>query len=92
MRWTLSRPGVTSPRWTGTATDTRIAYVDRSGIRLVAGDGTGDSLLVPGARGPVAWRPGVGFVLAYTTPRSVRVLDLQKDYVVWQASTAGRTE
>ena len=85
VRWTLSRQGVTSPRWTGTETDTRIAYVDRSGIRLVAGDGTGDSLLVPGARGPVAWRPGVGFVLAYTTPRSVRVVDLQKDYLVWQA-------
>ena len=85
VRWTLSRPGVTSPRWTGTATDTRIAYVDRSGIRLVGGDGTGDSLLVPKARGPLAWRPGARFVLAYATPRSVRVLDLQKDYVVWKA-------
>lgn len=85
VRWTLSRPDVTSPRWTGAATDTRIAYVDRSGIRLVAGDGTGDSLLVPKARGPLAWRPGAGFVLAYATSRSVRVLDLQKGYVIWKA-------
>ena len=65
VRWTLARPGVHSPRWTGTETDTRIAYVDQTGIRVVAGDGTGDRLLVPGGRGPIAWRPAGGFVLAY---------------------------
>jgi hypothetical protein len=65
VRWTLSRPGVRSPAWTGTETDTRIAYLDDTGIRVVAGDGTGDRLLVPGARGPIAWRPGAGFVLAH---------------------------
>ena len=52
VRWTLARPGVRFPRWTGTETDTRIAYVDRTGIRVVAGDGTGDRLLVPRAPRP----------------------------------------
>jgi hypothetical protein len=66
VRWTLARPGVRSPRWTGTDTDTRIAYVDRSGLRVVAGDGTADRLVAAGYRGPFAWRQGSGFVLAYS--------------------------
>ena len=65
VRWTLARPGVRWPRWSGTETDTRIAYVDRTGIRVVAGDGSDDRLLARDARGPIAWRPGPGFVLAY---------------------------
>ena len=90
VRWTLARPGVSSPRWTGTEADTRIAYVDRTGIRIVAGDGTGDRLLVPGVRGPLAWRPGPGFVLAYATAREVRVLDVDTGRVLWRAQRAGR--
>ena len=46
VRWTLPRRDVTSPSWAGTETDTRIAYFDGSGIRVVAGDGTGDRLLI----------------------------------------------
>jgi hypothetical protein len=75
VRWTLARPGVSSPRWTGTETDTRIAYADSTGIRVVAGDGTGDRLLARGGTAPLAWRPGTGFVLAYTTAKSVRIVD-----------------
>ncbi|HLF67997.1 MAG TPA: hypothetical protein VI503_01530 [Gaiellaceae bacterium] len=74
VRWTLSRPGVRSPRWTGTETDTRIAYVDRTGLRVVAGDKTGDRLLVAGFRGPFAWSPGPGFVLAHTGSRGRMVI------------------
>ena len=81
VRWTLARPRVRFPRWTGSATDTRIAYVDRTGIRVVAGDGTGDRSLVRDVRGPLAWRPGSGYVLAYATPRHVLVVD----------TTSGRT-
>ena len=66
VRWTLARPGVRSARWAGTETDTRIAYVDRTGVRVVAGDGSDDRLVAPGGRGPIAWRPGDGFVLAYS--------------------------
>jgi hypothetical protein len=85
VRWTLARPGVRSPRWTGTATDTRIAYVDRTGIRVVAGDGADDRLLVPGGRGPIAWRPGDRFELAYTTSASVLVVDAETGGLVWRA-------
>ena len=90
VRWTLARPGVRSPRWMGTETDTRIAYVDRTGLRVVAGDGRGDRLLAPGARGPLAWRPGDGFVLAYVSRREVRVLDVDTGRVLWRAQRAGR--
>ena len=86
VRWTLARPGVGSPRWAGTETDTRIAYVDRTGIRVIAGDGTEDRLLVPGGRGSVAWRPGGGFVLAHTTPRAVRVIDAGTGRLIWGAT------
>jgi len=86
VRWTLARLGVRSPRWTGSETDTRIAYFDRTGIRVVAGDGTDDRLLVPGARGQLAWRPGADRVLAYASSREVRVLDVNTGRVLWRAA------
>lgn len=85
VRWTLARRGVRSPRWTGTDVDTRIAYVDRTGLRVVAGDGTGDRLLVPGFRGPIAWKPGPEFVLAYAASGTVRVVDARVGKTIWQA-------
>jgi WD40-like Beta Propeller Repeat len=89
VRWTLPRPGVRSPRWTGTETDTQIAYVDRTGIRVVAGDGTGDRLLVPRVRGPIAWKPGPGFVLAYSSPGEIRLIDAVAGTTRWQAPLRG---
>ena len=86
VRWTLPRPGVRSPSWAGTETDTRIAYIDRTGIRVVAGDGTDDRLLVAGARGQLAWRPGPGRMLAYASSRDVRVLDVDTGRVLWRAA------
>jgi hypothetical protein len=92
VRWTLPRRGVRAPRWTGTETDTRIAYVVRTGIRIVAGDGTGDRLLTRRARGPLAWRPGPGFVLAYGASRSIRVVDTVTGRLLWQVPRpAGRS-
>jgi hypothetical protein len=84
IRWTLSRPAVHSPRWAGTATDTKIAYVDRSGLRVVAGDGTGDRLLARSERGPIAWRPGSGFVLASLSRNGMTVRDAQTGRVLWR--------
>ena len=84
VRWTLARPGVRFPRWTGSRTDTRIAYADRSGIRVVEGDGTGDRLLAPG-QGPLAWRPGTRD-LAYVSAREVRVQSTDTGRVVWRAN------
>jgi hypothetical protein len=90
VRWTLARPGVRSPRWGGTKTDTRIAYIDRSGLRVVAGDGTGDRLLVPGYRGPIAWRRGAPFVLAYADrPGRVTLYDVAEQRVI-ERSAPGR--
>ena len=92
VRWTLARPGVRSPQWAGTETDTRIAYVDDTGLRVVAGDGTDDRLLVPGYRGPLAWRPGSGFVLAYADrPGCVTLYDVAAGRVVAR-SDPGRVE
>jgi dipeptidyl aminopeptidase/acylaminoacyl peptidase len=89
VRWTLARPGVRSPRWTGTETDTRIAYVDLSGLRVVAGDGTGDRLLVPRFRGQLAWRPDASFTLALATTREVRAIDTRSGRTLWRQLRAG---
>ena len=86
VRWTLSRPRVRFPRWTGTETDTRVAYLDRTGIRVVAGDGTGDRLLVPRVRARIAWRPGPALVLAYATAREVCILDVESGHTLWCAA------
>jgi hypothetical protein len=46
-----------APTWTGTRTDTRIAYVSGGRLRVVAGDGTGDHAVAPAASVGPAWRP-----------------------------------
>jgi len=92
LRWSLPRPGfVGSPTWTGTLTDTRIAYlagtVPGRELRVVAGDGTDDR---PIARrvAPVApaWRPGPERELAFVR-RSGRLLVVDADTgaVRWHA-------
>jgi hypothetical protein len=92
VRWTLARRDVHSPRWAGTETDTRIAYVDTTGLRVVAGDGSRDRLLVPGYRGPFAWRPGSGFVLAYADrPGRVTLYDVAAGRVLVR-SAPGRAD
>ena len=92
VRWTLARPDPRNAVWTGSETDTRIAYVDRSGLRIVAGDGTDDRLLVPGYRGPLAWQPGSGFVLAYSVGRGrVTKYDVAARRVL-ERSTPGRVQ
>jgi hypothetical protein len=68
VRWTLARPDVRFPRWAGTHTDTRIAYLSGSTLRVVAGDGTGDREVGPAAPVAPAWRPGGPFTLAYAEP------------------------
>ncbi len=91
VRWTLARPGVRSPRWSGSETDTRIAYVDRTGIRVVAGDGMGDRLLIAGARGPLAWQPDTDFRLAYADQSGrVALVDAGTGDVLWRTSRDGR--
>ena len=76
VRWTLPRRAPRFPAWTGTRTDTRIAYLAAGRLHVVAGDGTGDRTI--GRAAPVApvWRPGVGRVLAYSTGRRTVVYDV----------------
>jgi len=65
VRWSLARPNVAFPRWGGSRTDTRVAYLSDGRLRIVAGDGTGDSAVAPSSRVAPAWRPGDRRQLAY---------------------------
>jgi hypothetical protein len=79
VRWSLGRRQVRLPRWAGTRTDTRIAYLSGTSLRVVAGDGTGDRLLRRNvaAAAPV-WLPGESFGLAYRD-RAGRVIAIDTD-------------
>jgi hypothetical protein len=58
VHWTLARPDVLDPRWGGSRTDTRVAYLSKGRLRVVAGDGTGDAGISARSRVAPAWRPG----------------------------------
>ncbi len=58
VRWTLPRRSPRFPTWTGTRTDTRIAYIAGGQLRIVAGDGTGDHAVGRAAPYRPTWMPG----------------------------------
>ena len=70
VHWTLARPALELPAWGGRHADTRIAYLTRRKLRVVAGDGTGDAMRCAGGVAPVlpAWQPGSLSVLAVSAP------------------------
>ena len=76
-RWALARRGVRHPRWGGSETDTRVAYLSERSLRVVAGDGSGDRRLVAAVADVApAWKPGGEHQIAYVTPGgAVRVAD-----------------
>ena len=79
VRWTLARPGVRFPRWSGTATDTRIAYLSDGTNDAAAGDTAAEAGVAP------AWRSGPAFVLAYANERrAVEALLLAKGGRIWE--------
>jgi hypothetical protein len=88
VRWRLVRPArVTSPRWAESGF--RIAYRQGATLRVVRGDGTGDSLLADGL--PIggaapAWRPDTTrHVLAVVAAGGIVVLrDADSGRVVWR--------
>jgi hypothetical protein len=90
VRWKLARRRVSSPRWGGTLTDTRIAYVSGGTARVVVGDGTGDRALGPGSA--LAWRPGAQHVLAIAAARRIRAVDADTGRALWTAGVAGARE
>ena len=65
VRWSLARPKVAFPRWGGSRTDTRVAYLSDARLRVVAGDGTGDAAEAGTVRIAPAWRPGDRRQLAF---------------------------
>jgi hypothetical protein len=78
VRWSLARRDVRFPRWGGTRTDTRIAYLSQGALRVVGGDGKGDRVIDSraAARAP-RWRPGTSHVLVYARrDGSIRVVDV----------------
>jgi len=82
VRWTLARPAPRFPAWTGSRTDTRIAYLSGDELRVVAGDGSGDHALARAAPVAPAWRPGPGRVLAYSDGRRAVVFDADSGKVL----------
>jgi hypothetical protein len=90
IRWKLARPDVRFPRWGGTLTDTRIAYLTGSRLHVVAGDGTGDidaGGLPAAAFVAPAWQPGAAHVLAYATTRGrVYIYDPGAGRLRWRSA------
>ncbi len=86
VRWTLARRDPVWPRWEGTRTDTRIAYLTPEGLRVVAGDGTGDKLLdrYAGDVAP-AWDPGRLHTVAYDSGGAIVLRNADSGSVVWRA-------
>lgn len=85
VRWSLARRNVHNATWEGTRTDTRIAYIASSGLRVVAGDGTGDHLLDRSAQDvPPAWDPRRMHVLAYASGGAI-VLRSAAGPILWRA-------
>jgi hypothetical protein len=84
VRWSLARPIVRFPRWGGTRTDTRIAYLSGGELRVVGGDGKGDRVLdARAAASAPRWQPGSRHVLAYTRrDGTVRVVDADTGQVL----------
>jgi hypothetical protein len=84
VRWKLARHDPSAPRWEGTMTDTRIAYLAASGLRIVAGDGTDDHLLdaYAGQVAP-AWDPTRLHTIAYYSGGAI-VLRRASGRLVWR--------
>ena len=94
VRWSLARPDVRAPRWGGTRTDTRIAYLSGAELRVVAGDGRGDRVLARRSA-PVApaWRPRSRHVLTYATQAGeIVTVDAERRRELWRAAARGRVE
>jgi dipeptidyl aminopeptidase/acylaminoacyl peptidase len=86
VRWSLARRDPTSPRWEGTQVDTRIAYLTPKGLRVVAGDGTGDHLLDRYAGDvPPAWDPARLHTVAYFAGGAIVLREADTGQLVWRA-------
>jgi hypothetical protein len=87
VRWTLPRRSPRFPAWTGSFTDTRIAYLAGGRLHVVAGDGTGDRVLDRATPVAPAWRPGPGFAVAYARGSTAIVRDAVTGAVLLRRSS-----
>jgi hypothetical protein len=88
VRWTLPRRA-TWPRWEGSRVDTRIAYMTPGGLRVVAGDGTGDHLVDRYAQDvPPAWDPLRLHAVASFSGGAIVLRDADSGRVVWRTPIA----
>jgi Tol biopolymer transport system component len=86
-RWTLARRSVHHARWSPSGF--RIAYLSRSNLHVVAGDGTGDRRVDSAQDVAPAWRPGAEHVLAYANRSgAVTVLATDENQALWTAAGA----
>jgi hypothetical protein len=94
VRWSIARRHVDFPRWGGSRTDTRVAYLSGHRLHIVGGNGVGDSAprALPGAaRIAPAWQPGNRRVLAYVTAaRRVALFDADTGAVRWVSPAFAR--
>jgi hypothetical protein len=91
LRWSLPRRAVRLPRWGGTRTDTRIAYLSGTNLRIVAGDGEDDRAFADSVA-PVApaWRPGRPHVLAFAAESGqVNVYEADRKELYWRSRPLG---
>jgi WD40 repeat protein len=89
-RWTLARPKVRLARWGGTQNDTRIAYLSRSDLRVVAGDSDEDRLVASGVASIApAWRPETIRFLAYVAGGRVVAVDPESGRRFWSRRIPG---
>ena len=88
IRWSIARTGVVrGARWSSEVNprDTRIAYLNRRSLRIVGGNGEGDTELrkVVGVTAP-AWRPEA-FELAFSTVDGrIELVDAETAKTVWR--------
>lgn len=90
--WSVSRPAVRFPRWYA-PTGYRVAYLSGRTLRVIAGDGTGDTELAAHvARVAPSWRPGHPYELAYVSSSGwVVVRDTDTKAVLWSRQLVGPT-
>jgi hypothetical protein len=87
VRWSLPRRDAFDPRWEGTRVDTRIAYLTPGGLRVVAGDGTGDHLVDAGASAVApAWDPRRLHTAAYVAHGAIVLRQVDTGRVLWRTA------
>ena len=94
VHWSVGRAGLAAPQWSNKGDgDERVAYLARSTLRVIGGDGRGDRALARNVAHVVpAWRPRT-HVLAYVDGAGrVVVRDADTGVVAWRAASTQRPQ